>query len=293
MGYTTDFTGSFKFNKPLTPEHYAFLKAFNHIRHMKRDVNQLTNESDPIREKAGLPLGNDGEYFIGLPEDISAGWGYGQDNSKGLLDTNTPPGQIAGFGNWNENDRLVANGKAMPGLWCQWTVDKSLDGNEFTLEWDGGEKFYSYVEWLQYVINHFIAPWGYWLNGQVNWQGEDSGDIGMIVVKNNIITVVELNNNLDKSETEIQPVPVKHPKQIQEKAKPKKVAGPKVSKKKVQYVYNLFEKPFEQPTMAAQSIGISVKDRFRGSTLDEEIAKKWDAKGELYFYQQEPLIDTL
>lgn len=284
MGYTTDFTGKWIFNMPLLPQHYAFLKAFSHIRHMKRDNAKLTNEQDPIRENAALPLGTEGEYFIGLPEDISAGFGYGQDNTKGVIDQNTPAGQLTGW-QWDENRKLIESGQAQPGLWCNWTVEKE-DGN-FFLQWDEGEKFYDYIEWLQYLLNRFIIPWGYTLNGKVNWQGEESGDTGMIIVLNNVIKVVSLDDNLDKNETELLPAPVTYPKQVQEKAKPKKVAGPKVSKKKVQYVYNLFEKPFEQ-----QPLG-RTKDVFRGSTLDEEIAKKWDAKGGLYSYTTEPLIDSI
>ena len=37
------------------------------------------------------------------------------------------------------------------------------------------------MEWLQYIINNFIEPWGYVLNGEVNWQGERAEDIGTIV----------------------------------------------------------------------------------------------------------------
>ena len=117
--------------------------------------------------------------------------------------------------------------------------------------------------------------------------GEESGDTGRIIVLNNVIQVIRLDDNLDKVIQEIKPAPVKHPKQIQEKAKPKKVAGPKISKKNVQYVYNLFEKPFNQ-----QPLG-RTKDIFRGSTLDEEVAEKWNNKGALYNYKQEPLIDSL
>lgn len=75
----------------------------------------------------------------------------------------------------------------MPGFWCQWTA--SDDGRY--LMWDGGEKFYDYVEWLKYLIEHFIKPWGKTLNGEVEWYGEDREDIGKIVVKDNEVTVKE------------------------------------------------------------------------------------------------------
>jgi hypothetical protein len=59
------------------------------------------------------------------------------------------------------------------------------------IEWDGGEKFYDYVEWLEYIINNFLAPKGYVLNGECPYQGEDSDDVGKIVVKDNVVTRLE------------------------------------------------------------------------------------------------------
>ncbi len=220
MGYTTDFTGRLEFNAPILPQHYAYLKAFSHIRHMKRDNAKLKGEPDPIREQVGLPLGNEGEYFIGLPEDISCGWGYGQDNNKGLIDNNTPAGQISSFSSWEENRRLVAEGKAQPGLWCKWEVVLENNvvetgpvdapenvnlGNTAYLQWSGAEKFYDYVEWMQYLINHFIGPWGYFLNGRIKWQGEETGDTGMIEVADNVITVTTLDDDLNKVQHIIKP----------------------------------------------------------------------------------------
>jgi len=55
--------------------------------------------------------------------------------------------------------------------------------------WDGGEKFYNYVEWLKYLINHFFEKWGVKLNGEVYWKGEDGEDMGKIVVKDNWVIV--------------------------------------------------------------------------------------------------------
>ena len=55
------------------------------------------------------------------------------------------------------------------------------------LKWDTGEKFYSYTEWLEYLIENFFERWGYILNGEVEFQGEDKSDKGIIVVKNNVV----------------------------------------------------------------------------------------------------------
>jgi hypothetical protein len=69
------------------------------------------------------------------------------------------------------------------GLWCQWipTDDKT------TIVHDGGEKFYNYVEWLEYLIQHFLKPNGYILNGEVEGQGETMGDYFKIICRNNLV----------------------------------------------------------------------------------------------------------
>lgn len=70
---------------------------------------------------------------------------------------------------------------------CQWVPAGSADG----IEWDYGEKFYNYVEWLEYLIKRFLKPWGYVLNGDVEWQGEDREDRGMIRVTNNKVKTLK------------------------------------------------------------------------------------------------------
>ncbi len=75
----------------------------------------------------------------------------------------------------------------VPGFWCQWVPTEDGMG----LEWDGNEKFYNYVEWLEYLIEKFFIPWGIKLNGEVEWEGEESGDLGIIIVKDNEVTTKE------------------------------------------------------------------------------------------------------
>lgn len=161
MGYTTDFSGKFDLDKPLTMPHFAFLKKFNKTRRMKRDAKKAAKLPDTTRADVELPVGDEGAYFV-------AGVGFmGQDKDASVVDGNKPP-------------------KGQPGLWCQWTPSE----NGKHIEWDGGEKFYDYVEWLNYIITHFLKPWGYVLNGRVTWQGEEHGDIGTIIVKDNVVNTV-------------------------------------------------------------------------------------------------------
>lgn len=117
MGYSTDFRGSFEFDKPLTAEQKNTLDEFNEECH-----DSGTNE------------------HIGFPS-----------------------------------------------FYCQWVPND--DGTE--LQWDGGEKFYEYVEWLEYLIKHFIEPWGRKLNGSVDWRGEEWDDAGTIIVTDNKVETIE------------------------------------------------------------------------------------------------------
>lgn len=159
MGYTTDFTGAFTVTPALKPEHAAYIRKFNKTRRMKRDAAKAAKMPDPIREAVGLPVGNEGAFFVG-------GEGYmGQKRDASVLDYNHPP-------------------SGQPGLWCQWTTNEAGT----TIEWDEGEKFYDYTEWLAYLIENFLSRWGYTVNGEVEWAGEDRDDLGKLVVKDNVVS---------------------------------------------------------------------------------------------------------
>ena len=160
MGYDTDFEGSFRLDRRLSQRHAIYLRRFSDTRRMKRSESILIGMPDPARDAVNLPIGKDGEYFVGGKGD------FGQDNDKSVVDHNCPP-------------------FSQPGLWCQWIPGDSDD----TIEWNYTEKFYNYIEWLEYLIERFLKPWGYTLNGEVNWYGEDRDDLGRIIVENNLIIV--------------------------------------------------------------------------------------------------------
>lgn len=152
MGYTTDFNGEFMLDKPLAPEDLDFLNKLNQTRRMKRNV--------------GPEFGVDGEFYVAGDGD---NYLLSDDELKpsNIVNHNTPP-------------------NTQPGLWCGWRPND----NGTAIEWDGGEKFYEYVAWIQYLITKILAPRGYSLTGDVHWQGEDSDDKGKIVIKNNKVKVL-------------------------------------------------------------------------------------------------------
>ena len=160
MGYTTYFDGAFQFDKPVTDELKTYINKFSDTRRMLRDNNKIKELFPNWKELCfNGELGDNGEYFIGGGENY-----LGDVRDGSVINHNNSGNQ--------------------PGLGCQWIIN---DDNE--LVWDEGEKFYNYVEWLEYLIQHFFAPLGYVLEGTVFYDGEDSDDFGKIIVTDNIVKV--------------------------------------------------------------------------------------------------------
>lgn len=129
-------------------------KMFNYLK--------LFNQTRRMKRNVEDVFGIEGEFYA------FGGGDYGQAHESNIVDFNQPP-------------------STQPSLWCQWipTEDK------LSLEWDNGEKFYNYTEWLVYLIHKILAPNGYVLNGTIQWQGEDNGDVGEIFVEDNLVYTQE------------------------------------------------------------------------------------------------------
>lgn len=154
-----EYIGRFDLDRTLDPEQFEYLKKFSRTRRMKRNPELTEKRVDNARRgSVNLPVGPDGCYFVGET-------GYaGQDTGEDVVESNRPP-------------------EGQPGLWCQWTPCEDAKG----LEWDQGEKFYHEAEWLEYLIQHFLKPWGYELNGTVSVVYNDK-EAGKITVSQNVIT---------------------------------------------------------------------------------------------------------
>ena len=144
MGYSTEFNGEFKINKPLDAATYKLLKGLNETRRMARKVDKK--------------YGVEGEFYI------KGKGSMGQDHEPNIIDFNKQP-------------------ITQPSLWCQWVPSTDKE----RIVWDCGEKFYRYTEWIIYLIDKILKPRGYILNGNVDWQGEDSDDRGTICITNNVV----------------------------------------------------------------------------------------------------------
>lgn len=83
------------------------------------------------------------------------------------------------------SDRLHAPGK-QPGFWLHWVLTEDRQH----LTWDGGEKFYDYIEWLVYLRDNVLNPRGYRLvDGCIYWFGQDDDDRGMIEADDNKVII--------------------------------------------------------------------------------------------------------
>lgn len=160
MGYNTVFNGSFKLDRPLTLAHQIYLTKFSETRRMARDNRQLIQ--DRFGMEVGLPLGIEGEYYV-------------RGDEAGVVDYNSPP-------------------KTQPGLWCNWVPN--TQGTEII--YNNVEKFYKYKDWIYYLLENFLIPWGYIVNGTISYSGEYPGDSGDIIITDNTIYLREDYWDVDK-----------------------------------------------------------------------------------------------
>jgi hypothetical protein len=157
VGYHTEFIGEFTLDRKLQDIQATYLRTFSDTRRMGRDPRVLLmspkvgSEAILLMKQCGLDLGSDCQFYIG-------------DDSEGVVNNNRPP-------------------VGQPSLWCQWTPTQDRKG----IEWDGGEKFYNYIEWAQYLLDKFLKPWGYQVSGSVQWRGEEFDDFGLVNITNIIV----------------------------------------------------------------------------------------------------------
>lgn len=123
MGYRTEIFGEFVLDKKLKPEHKNYLEKFAETRRVRRIPELLINRPNPILHAAGLPIGEEGAYFVDIP-----------DNEEDEMD-----------------DPSICNysavPKGQPHLYCDWTP--SEDGSKIV--WLEADKSYGYIEWIQYL----------------------------------------------------------------------------------------------------------------------------------------------
>ena len=101
---------------------------------------------------------------------------------KDLADEEHTPGE--------DGKPLREDDSGYPCRYCQWRPSEDGSG----IEWDLGEKFYCWLEWLTYIVQRYLKTWGYQLNGKVHWRGTEPEDSGVIYVMDNQIEAVRDKN---------------------------------------------------------------------------------------------------
>jgi hypothetical protein len=167
--YTIQFESNLTLDRPFLPEHFAYLDRFVQTRRVTCSVEHLQNVPDLLREAADLPLGPEGAYFVGIDFDKE------HIRKPIVLAINKPP-------------------QGQPSLWCSWRLDP--DG--VTLRYVATSNLYLCYTWLQYLLDHFLKPWNYQLNGEIRWQGDNEADRGQIIVRANTIEHQLEQNNGEK-----------------------------------------------------------------------------------------------
>ena len=126
-----------------------------------KDILKGLSTTRRMKRNVGPEYGVEGEFYFGDEDILTA-----NKADTNIIDFNRPP-------------------KTQPSLWCDW----ELQDDDQTIEWNGSEKFYAYVEWIYYIINAVLKPNKIILNGKVEWNGEDKMDAGLIEVINNNVYV--------------------------------------------------------------------------------------------------------
>ena len=164
--------GFLRVDPVLRPEHLAYLVAFHHTLRLKRDAAKLLERlqsgefRDELRTAVGLPIGPDGGYFVGGSGSI------GQAPTADVFDFNTPP-------------------SGQPTTHCPWTP--TARGDYISAEPRRFSDAQHGLAWLSYIVDNFLAPWGYSVYGEARWDhsGEyDDDDRGTIFASGSRVAAV-------------------------------------------------------------------------------------------------------
>jgi len=171
VGYVTRVDGAFSIAPGLTPAEARYLRKFAKTCRMKRDPERARAMPDRVRERVGLPVGDEGAYFVG-------GVGMlGQGDDRSIVDRAAPPG-------------------GQPDRWCCWEPKSSTSLGPVADECSNA----SHEEWLGYLLSHFLGPWGQTVSGAVVVTGE-FGERRRIAVENGAVTTTGLDP--DESDDEL------------------------------------------------------------------------------------------
>ena len=139
-GDATELEGYFKVNKPLDEETQFIIRGLRHGMSQKRDSQLLADYLGMSLEECLIKYGVDGQLYV-------------KDNNVAVICHKGYIKQQITYQPWIGSFIPRFSWKYFP--------------EEQAIRWDRSEKFYCYVEWIQYLIDYVLAPRGYVLNGHV------------------------------------------------------------------------------------------------------------------------------
>jgi hypothetical protein len=184
MGYNTKFKGSLKLSKTLTKEQQKWFNDWTTIRKKHYDSNKLMEHYKGVGSLDG-DYGENGEFFGYIPNELRDGDNvWKSDYSQWVNGSSDLMFPIEGKNNDSPSNQ--------PSLWNNWMIV----GDE--LFYNDGDKFYGYIEWLEYIRTKILSKWGITFEDgyKIKWRGEDKGDRGSIVYENGEL----IDNNFSDSE---------------------------------------------------------------------------------------------
>lgn len=174
--YLIQYFGQFKLNKSLSIKHSLFLRDFSKTRHYQRVWDDYENN---------------GKWFLDPDGKLAPKWTdpivskIFFTKSKNEFDKISKH-FLEKYGCINYNEPTIG----MPSLYCHWVPTDDNTG----ICWNGQEKFYDGHRWLKYIVDEFLKPWGYVLNGKIKIRFDsirlNKFLIEWLVVKNNEITLI-------------------------------------------------------------------------------------------------------
>lgn len=170
MGYSTDFSGEIAVSLPESGERGRQLPD----EWVKR-WNDATS-GDPEHQYSSGGRSEPADYF---PTDIEEVDRVLDDGRQWIR---TKPVMLFGW------PREIVLGVTQPQSWCQWELSNDTtvyDGEQPTwIRWDGGEKFYEYGDWLEYLVAAIKKDFpGARFDGEIEWRGEEWDDFGALAVQ--------------------------------------------------------------------------------------------------------------
>lgn len=98
---------------------------------------------------------------------------------------------INAYADLEHRDSTGGCAPGMPGIHCPFYVTEDGKFIESVECYDDG-----YLTWIQHIVNKFLTPWGYSLNGEMVWDGDEPDDSGTLTVTNNVVTSISITEQI-------------------------------------------------------------------------------------------------